>query len=191
MSLSSFGALSVSCFWLFRDAVSPFPTRSGNISTFFRLLPWYLSVVAGIDLCCLFTYIVVFYLLFVSSSQLVVLSSLVGRSSSLPLHPLSLCPLRVLLLRSMTRSDLRFSFATRSPVGPSHLCFSLLLRLLLKLFRQAFVGCSLVFILVSVSGVFSRFFSIYAWFHSALCWWVSFVPSFLHFSFHSGVLDCW
>ena len=58
---------------------------------------------------------------------------------------------------------------TGSPVGTSHLCFSFLLHLLLQLFCQAFVGCSLVFILVSVSGVFSLILRLSAWICSALC----------------------
>ena len=54
---------------------------------------------------------------------------------------------RILLIRCLTRSDLRFPLAMESPVGTSHF-FSLLLCLLLRLFCQDFVGCSLVFILV-------------------------------------------
>ena len=121
-----------------------------------------------------------------------VLSSLVGHSSSVPLPPLSLCALRVLLLRSMTRSGLRFPLVTGSPVGTSHLCFSLLLRLLLRLFCQAFVGCSRVFILVSVSGVFSLILRLSAWIRSALCWGLSFTPSFLRFPFvwPSWIVSC-
>ena len=89
MSLASFGALSSSGFWLFPEAVS-FPTRSGSISAFFRLFPWYLSTVADIGLCCVVASIDVLCLLFVSSNQFVVLSSLVGHSSLVPLPPLSL-----------------------------------------------------------------------------------------------------
>ena len=44
---------------------------------------------------------------------------------------------------------------TWSPVGTSPFLFSLPLRPLLRLFRQALVGCSLFFLLVYVSGVFS------------------------------------
>ena len=90
----------------------------------------------------------------------------------------------------MTRSDIRFPFTTGSPIRLSHLCFSLLFCLLLRLFHQAFVGCSLVFILISVSGVFSLIFSVYTWLHSALCWWVSFAPPFICF-FFPFVRPCW
>ena len=71
----------------------------------------------------------------------------------------------------------------------SSLCFSLPLRLLLRLFRQTFVGCSLVFILVSVSGVFFLPSSFCMDSFRFLCWGVSFTPSFLRFSFRSAVLD--
>ena len=67
----------------------------------------------------------------------------------------SVC-LSVLLIRSLTRSDLRFHLATESPVGASHFCFSLLLRHLLHLLP---------------------------WLHASLCWRVSFAPSFLLFPF--------
>ena len=77
-----------------------------------------------------------------------------------------------------------------SPVGTSPFCFPLPLRLLLLWFHQAFVGCSLVFILVSVSGVFSLPFRISAWFPSALLVGVV-VSIFSAFSFRSVVLDCW
>ena len=89
MSLAYFGALSRSGFWFFPEAV-PFPTRSGSISALFRLFPWYLSAFADISLYCVFASIDVLRLLFVSSIQFVVLSSLVGHSSSVPLPPLSL-----------------------------------------------------------------------------------------------------
>ena len=89
----------------------------------------------------------------------------------------------------MTRSDLRFPLATGSPVGTSHFCFSLLLHLLLRLFCQDFVGCSLVFLLVAVSGVFSLLLRLPPWFCTSLCWGGVLRSIFSVFSFRSTVLD--
>ena len=72
---------------------------------------------------------------------------LLGSQSSLPLG--------VIFIQSMTRSDLRFPLATGSPGWLSQFCFRLLLHHLFRVFRQIFVACCLVFLLVYVSGVFS------------------------------------
>ena len=49
------------------------------------------------------------------------------------------------------------------------------------LFCQAFVGCSLVFILISVSGIFSLPSSFCLASFLPLYWWLSFTSYFLHF----------
>ena len=116
-------------------------------------LPWYLSVVAGFGLCSVFASMdVLSALRLLYSVRGSLLLSWIFFVCATP-SSVSGC-LRVLLLWSVTRSDLRFPLVMELHVGTSPLCFSLLLCLLLRLCRQLFVGCSLVFILVSVSEVF-------------------------------------
>ena len=69
-------------------------------------------VVGDIGLCCVFASVDVLCLLFVSSNQFHgSLFLLVGHSSSVPLPSSVSGCLRVLLLRSVTCSDLRFSLS--------------------------------------------------------------------------------
>ena len=128
-----------------------------------QALPWYLSMVADIGLCGVFASIDVLCLLFVSSNQFVVLSSLVGHSSFVTTPSSVSGCLRVLLLRSVTHSDLRFSLTDGVARWDESLMFLFAPSSLLR-FRQAFVG-SLVFLLVSVSGIFFLPSS-FAWIHS-------------------------
>ena len=77
-----------------------------------------------------------------------------------------------------------------SPVGTNPFCFSLPLHLLLRLFRPALVCCSLFFLLVSVSGIFSLPSSFCLDSFRPLYWWVSFPSYFLRFSFSLAFLTC-
>ena len=77
--------------------------------------------------------------------------------------------LRVLLHRSVTRSDLRFSLSDGVAHSDESLMFLFAPLSSAPWFHQAFVKCSLVFIPVAISGVFSLPFRISAWFPSALC----------------------
>ena len=79
---------------------------------------------------------------------------------------------RTLLLRSMTRSDLRFPLASGSPVGRIIYASVCPFAFCSRYFCLAFVGCCLVFILVSVSGVFSLLLRPPPWLRTALCWGV-------------------
>ena len=88
MNLASFGALSSYSFYFFPAAV-PFLLVQVAFALL-QALPWFLSTVADLGLCCVFASVDVLCLLFVSSLQFVVLSSFVGHSSSVPLPPLSL-----------------------------------------------------------------------------------------------------
>ena len=185
MSLASFGALSSYNFWFF-PAVVPFPTCSGSIrpSSGSSLVSFHGCRLRSLLCFCL-------YGCFVSA-----LRFLYSVRDSLFLRwTLFVCAItssvsgcfRVLLLRSVTRSDLRFSLSDGVARWDESLV-SLCPLSSTPVISSGFVGCSLVFIFVSVSGVFSLPFNISAWFPSALYWWVSFAPSFMRFSFRS---PCW
>ena len=73
----------------------------------------------------------------------------------------------VLLLWSGTRLDLRFFLSDGVARWDVSLLFLFAPCLILRLFRQALVGCSLFFLLVSVSE-FSLVLPLFAWLRSAL-----------------------
>ena len=151
MSLASFGALSSSGFWFFPEAV-PFPTRAGCIrpssGSFLGIFPQLQTSVSDVYLPALHLLYSVRGFLFLSWTFFV------GATSS----SVSGC-LRVLLLRYVTRSDLRFSLSDGVARWDESLMF---------LFAPS----------SSTPVVSSSFCRMFPGFHPSFCFW-GFLSSFV------------
>ena len=174
MSPASFGVLSHSGFWFFPE-VLPFPTHSSSThpSSVSSLVSFRSCGLRSLWCLHLFgCFVSALHLLYSVRGSLFLSWTffLYATSSSVS------GGFRVLFLRSVTRSDLRFPLATGSPIGPSPFCFSWPLRLLLRLFRQVFVDVPWFSSLFLYPG-FTLFLHLFARIRSALFLFVGVVPS--------------